>query len=1281
MQRPSPSSKRPLGAEAASATCRSGVKDNWEDLGEGCYVGYFPRYLTPGNPTVCLAGDLMPVLMGSLVWRQRSVRLGGKAIPQPRLVAYYSIEPLTPYTYSGLTLEPEHFPGDLLHVKGLMEKLLGPGAVRLTACLANLYRDGNDHVSWHADDEPVFGPEPTIVSVSLGATREFVLRHNHNPNRQIRYQLADGDVLVMKGHVQTYWKHSLLRSPTCSSPRINLTYRTLYPHAAQRKLRETQQHQLQQQQQQQQREQQQTLEGALFPELSASTPKQAPLLVPRSLRVIAQTCAAPPAVCATRPQDSQRSSQLAVPPPSAAQDLPSQRPPSVAVGQSQHTPVTAGNRPPQQAPSRAQVPAGDNADGGQARPRTASVTQPKQRSPSPLPTSTIQPPQLTPSPPPPSTNPQSGQEWSPTTSAQPSQQSPSRPPPPADGQTRSDAAQPSQPPTGPQSCPRGLGRGEASSPPPQLPARFSPRPTLLGIQNMQRFLPQPSTVPGGSSPSRTVGTPSPVSTDPTAAEQSPIETSSSEARSRSDSVPITPSNDVGQVHGTHQPPHTSQMLVASVAAAGARQQLQAPQHTQQQQQQQQRQALHPHLQLRQGQQQQQQRPAPASILVTAGVAVAALQQQPPPEQRRAAPYSAPEGAPLQRGPSPSVSPSPSLPRSQQQQQQQQQPQSDSKPPAPVPGAHDLPQRMRGPAPIPPPPTAPGSDTESHGIASPSPCRPCATGSHSGMRGPAPADGDLEHNTATLGSVSSTVPHTASSPLHASDGDVQPPSCPAIPPAQRPSQQPDDTQPDERPPPRSATPQTQPPQPPQPALPPPDWPRLGSVSIPSNAQAPATHRPPTGLRQPPQPGVHTQAPSRAGVEHQPPPPQPPHQHEPPCVVQALGGGDPPAPPSTPSSSRLGGDVRAEQRASRQASPTGGTAPEGPNTTTNTTTTMKPPAPSQPPTPPHSTAAAASPPQRPASRVSGTSSPSPLGPNTSSPHASFPSQPTAPPHGSAVSHIQHLLRSLPLHRRSSSGGSSVMSHTRTGSGGSSVMSHTRTGSGDFLGVNPPRHSTPVSSAVGASGKGVGAVPLPAVFGSTGGPGDDQAATHAAGRSTADPAQAPALARTASMRFGGGGYGGSVSLTAEYGQEGVHVLLRKYEIILGRYSKGAPVDVVLGETMNISRQHGKIVYNFVTKCFDLVVLSKNGISVNHTLFTPQSLPQPLHSRDLLQVGDKSFHFLLPRVRRASPHPAQHTAGTNSSAQPSHPQAQHSSGGHLRDAAGEQPGGGAETGQGGHG
>ena len=42
--------------------------------------------------------------------------------------------------------------------------------------LANLYRDGHDHVSWHCDDEPELGSEPTIASLSFGDTRNFELR-------------------------------------------------------------------------------------------------------------------------------------------------------------------------------------------------------------------------------------------------------------------------------------------------------------------------------------------------------------------------------------------------------------------------------------------------------------------------------------------------------------------------------------------------------------------------------------------------------------------------------------------------------------------------------------------------------------------------------------------------------------------------------------------------------------------------------------------------------------------------------------------------------------------------------------------------------------------------------------------------------------------------------------------------------------------------------------------------------------------------------------------------
>ena len=58
-----------------------------------------------------------------------------------------------------------------------------------------------------------------------------------------------------------------------------------------------------------------------------------------------------------------------------------------------------------------------------------------------------------------------------------------------------------------------------------------------------------------------------------------------------------------------------------------------------------------------------------------------------------------------------------------------------------------------------------------------------------------------------------------------------------------------------------------------------------------------------------------------------------------------------------------------------------------------------------------------------------------------------------------------------------------------------------------------------------------------------------------------------------------------------QGIDVFVRKFEIMMGRISKNAPIDVVLGDSNSISRQHAKIVYSFEHGAFELVVMSKNG------------------------------------------------------------------------------------------
>lgn len=158
-------------------------------------------------------------LLEAVPWEQRSVQMFGKSVPQPRLVAWFGDG--ASYTYSGLRLEPHPWLPLLLELRRVCEELAGVG---FNSALANLYRDGNDAVSWHADNEPELGEDPVIASMSLGAVRRFDFRHRQS-GETVRTELPSGSVLVMSGESQKAWMHQVPRMAKVSEPRINLTFR------------------------------------------------------------------------------------------------------------------------------------------------------------------------------------------------------------------------------------------------------------------------------------------------------------------------------------------------------------------------------------------------------------------------------------------------------------------------------------------------------------------------------------------------------------------------------------------------------------------------------------------------------------------------------------------------------------------------------------------------------------------------------------------------------------------------------------------------------------------------------------------------------------------------------------------------------------------------------------------------------------------------------------------------------------------------------------------------
>lgn len=173
------------------------------------------------------ANTLMASLLDTIPWRQDSIRIAGKDTPIPRLQAWFGDEGLV-YTYSGLTLQPNPW---LPELEALKHRIEDYSDTHFNSLLANLYRDENDSVGWHADDEPELGENPVIASLSLGETREFALKHRDHPHQKVRLDLRNGDLLIMKGALQHHWLHQLPKAKTHCDPRINLTFRRIFPKA------------------------------------------------------------------------------------------------------------------------------------------------------------------------------------------------------------------------------------------------------------------------------------------------------------------------------------------------------------------------------------------------------------------------------------------------------------------------------------------------------------------------------------------------------------------------------------------------------------------------------------------------------------------------------------------------------------------------------------------------------------------------------------------------------------------------------------------------------------------------------------------------------------------------------------------------------------------------------------------------------------------------------------------------------------------------------------------
>ena len=167
---------------------------------------------------------LFQQIMDQTTWEMPEMVMFGKKYPQAGLSTWFTNTNVS-YVYSGITRTPHAMTPVL---QAAMDLCTVASGAEYNSVLVNLYRDGNDSVSWHSDNEEINGSEPTIASVSLGATRRFDLRHKES-GETVRVDLEDGSLLVMSGLSQHCWVHQIAKTKMKVGPRINLTFRRVMP--------------------------------------------------------------------------------------------------------------------------------------------------------------------------------------------------------------------------------------------------------------------------------------------------------------------------------------------------------------------------------------------------------------------------------------------------------------------------------------------------------------------------------------------------------------------------------------------------------------------------------------------------------------------------------------------------------------------------------------------------------------------------------------------------------------------------------------------------------------------------------------------------------------------------------------------------------------------------------------------------------------------------------------------------------------------------------------------
>eukprot|EP01089_Gocevia_fonbrunei_P018013 TRINITY_DN6008_c0_g1_i1.p1 TRINITY_DN6008_c0_g1~~TRINITY_DN6008_c0_g1_i1.p1 ORF type:complete len:236 (+),score=54.22 TRINITY_DN6008_c0_g1_i1:725-1432(+) len=176
---------------------------NRYDLGMGSIAHYWPQFIGKSR-----AKQLFDELMTLNFGRGTITLRGGKTVDTPRLQQWMGDDKLDGRVSLYQKHKPEPWSENMKILRQEIENVI-PN-FKFDYLLINLYRNGDDYISWHSDSEAVEEGKNVVASISLGATRRFLLKHSINKDSEpVEFQLQSGSLLTMEGTLQRYYKHTV----------------------------------------------------------------------------------------------------------------------------------------------------------------------------------------------------------------------------------------------------------------------------------------------------------------------------------------------------------------------------------------------------------------------------------------------------------------------------------------------------------------------------------------------------------------------------------------------------------------------------------------------------------------------------------------------------------------------------------------------------------------------------------------------------------------------------------------------------------------------------------------------------------------------------------------------------------------------------------------------------------------------------------------------------------------------------------------------------------------